>query len=77
MSSSQKQAVITLIEKQGKDRTFIENWRPISLINVDAKIMSKTIAIRVKNVSPYIIHQNQTGYVKDCYMKRQLDLFLI
>ena len=68
MSSSQKQAVITLIEKQGKDRTFIENWRPISLINVGAKIMSKTIAIRVKNVLPYIIHQNQTGYVKDRYI---------
>ena len=40
MSSSQKQAVITLIEKKGKDRSFLENWRPISLVNVDAKIMS-------------------------------------
>ena len=50
MSSSQKQAVITLIEKKGKDRTFLENWRPISLVNVDAKIMSKVIASRIKNV---------------------------
>jgi len=40
MSNSQKQAVITLIEKQGKDCTLIENWRPISLVNVDAKIIS-------------------------------------
>ena len=39
-SSSQKQVVITLIEKKGKDRSFLENWRPISLVNVDAKIMS-------------------------------------
>ena len=31
MSCSQKQAVITLIEKKGKDRSFLENWRPISL----------------------------------------------
>ena len=29
MSSSQKQAVITLIEKNGKDRSLLENWRPI------------------------------------------------
>ena len=43
MSCSQKQAVITLIEKKGKDRSFLENWRPISLVNVDAKIMSKAI----------------------------------
>ena len=41
MSSSQKKAVITLIEKQGKDRTLVENWRPISLINVDAKLYHK------------------------------------
>ena len=41
-SSSQTKAVITLIEKQGKDRTLI------SLINVDAKIISKVIAVRVK-----------------------------
>ena len=46
MSNSQRKAVITLIEKQGKDRTLIENWRPISLINVDAKIISKVIAVR-------------------------------
>jgi len=68
MSSSQRKAVITLIEKQGKDRTLIENWRPISLINVDAKIISNVIAVRVKNVLPNIIHHNQTGYVKDCYI---------
>ena len=43
LSNSQKQAVITLLEKKGKDRRLIKkNWRPISLINVDAKIASKT-----------------------------------
>ncbi|KAL9983202.1 hypothetical protein ACROYT_G005340 [Oculina patagonica] len=68
MSNSQKQAVITLIEKQGKDRTLMENWRPISLVNVDAKIISKVIASRLKVVLPHIIHCNQTGYVKDRYI---------
>ena len=68
LSNSQKQAVITLIEKQGKDRTLIENWRPISLVNVDAKIISKVIASRLKNVLPNIIHCNQSGYVKDRYI---------
>ena len=68
MSNSQRQAVITLIEKKGKDRTFIENWRPISLVNVDAKIISKVIATRIKNILPHIIHCNQSGYVKDRYI---------
>ena len=68
MSCSQKQAVITLLEKKGKDRSFLENWRPISLVNVDAKIMSKVIATRMKNVLPSIIHHNQTGFIKDRYI---------
>ena len=68
MSSSQKQAIITLIEKKEKDRSFLENWRPISLINVDTKIMTKVIASRIKNVLPDIIHPNQTGYVKDRFI---------
>ena len=68
VSLSQKQAVITLIEKKGKDRSLLENWRPISLVNVDAKIMSKVIATRLKNVLPQIIHHTQTGFVKDRYI---------
>jgi len=51
MSSSQKQAVITLIEKKGKDRSFLENWRPISLVNVDGKIMSKVFSDQDKKCS--------------------------
>ena len=40
LSSSQKQAVITLIGKKDKDKRKISNWRPISLINVGVKIGS-------------------------------------
>ena len=68
MSPSRRQAVITLIEKQDKDRTFLENWRPISLTNVDTKIASKVIAIRIVKVLPEIIHSNQTGYVSGRYI---------
>ena len=71
MSCSQKRAVITLIEKKEKYRTFIENWRPISLVNVGAKIMSKVIASRIKNVLPSIIHHNQTGYVYTVTLVKQ------
>ena len=36
-SNSPKQAIITLIDKKGKDKRLVKNWRPVSLINVDAK----------------------------------------
>ena len=50
LSSYQRQAAIVLIEKENKDKRFLKNWRPISFINVDAKIASKAIALRIKNV---------------------------
>ena len=43
--TSQKQAVIKLIEKKDKDNRFIENWRPISL-NVGYKISSKDFVLK-------------------------------
>ena len=68
MSRSQKQAIITIIETKGKDRSLLENWRPISLVNVDTKIISKVITTRIKKVLPHIIHHNQSGYVEDRYI---------
>ena len=46
LSDSQKEAIITLIEKKDKDKLDLSSWRPISLINVDVKIGSKTIEKR-------------------------------
>ena len=59
---------MTLLEKSGKDRALLENCRPISLVNLGTKIMSKVIAARVKKVLPSIIHYNQNGYVKDRFI---------
>ena len=65
LSNTQKQAIITLIEKKGRDKRLIKNWRPISLINVDAKIISKVLAKRLEKVLPSIIHFNQNAFVKN------------
>ena len=63
-SNSQKQAMITLLEKKDKDRSFIKTWRPISLINVDVKIASKAIARKLELLLPEFIHSNQNGFIK-------------
>jgi hypothetical protein len=43
------------INVKGKDRHFIGNWRPISLLNTDLKIASAVIANRIKPLLPFII----------------------
>ena len=48
ISNSPKEATITLIDKKSKDRMYLENWRPISLVNVDSELASKVIANRIK-----------------------------
>ena len=64
LSTSQRQAIIKLLEKKDKDKRFIANWRPISLLNVDTKIISKCLAARLVPVLPTIISPDQTAYVK-------------
>ena len=64
LSTSQRQATITLIEKKAKDKRFLKNWRPISLIDVDAKISSEVLASRMKNILSSIVKCYQTAYVK-------------
>jgi hypothetical protein len=42
--------VVTLLEKKGKDRLDISNWRPITLLNTDYKLLTKTLGQRLKTV---------------------------
>ena len=44
LSISQRQAITKLIEKKGRDKRYIKNWRPISLLIIDVKIISKTLS---------------------------------
>ena len=58
LEESQRKAIITLIHKDGElDR--LKNWRPISLICTDVKIVAKILAIRLAKIMDSIICENQ------------------
>ena len=64
LSNSQRQTLIRLIGKKDKDKTELKFWRPLNLINVDVKIFTKLLALRILPILNYIIHPNQSAYVK-------------
>ena len=74
LSITQRRGIISLIPKKFKDNTILENLRPISLLNVDYKILTKAIAKRVEKVLPDIINVDQTGYVKGRYIGENIRL---
>ena len=56
------EATITMIPKPDKDITKIENYRPISLMNIEERIPNKILANRIQQHITRIIHHHQLGF---------------
>ena len=58
-----KTGILNLIPKKGKDSRMLRNLRPITLLNVDYKIIEKILAARLDAILAHIIHPDQTGFM--------------
>ena len=67
LAPTQRHGIISLVFKKG-DRSRLGNWRPITLLNTDYKILTKGLANRLKLVLPFLIHTDQTA----CVLERSI-----
>ena len=74
MSISQRRDVITLIPKEDSDLELLNNWCPITLLNLDYKIMSTVIAKRIERILPHLVCSDQSGFVKGRYIGQNVRL---
>lgn len=63
IESDLNRAFISVILKSGKDGSDVNNYRPISLINNDIKIMTKILANRMSDFIAKYIHKDQAGFI--------------
>ena len=71
---SQWQVIIKLLEKLNKDKKNIGHWKPISLLNFDLKITSKSLATRVNKVFVNLIGARKTPYVNKRFISKNSHL---
>lgn len=62
---SARRGILNLIPKKGRDLLYVKNWRPITLLNTDYKILAKALANRIKQFLPKLISEDQTGFMKN------------
>ena len=60
-------AHISVILKRGRPPDLCGSYRPISLISVDSKLLSKLLARRLENLLPILINPDQTGFIQGRY----------
>lgn len=75
MSTTMKQGVISLILKPDKDPLLIDNWRPITSLNVDYKILALVYATRLKSGLGNIISKFQTEFMAKRHISSILGLY--
>ena len=68
LSVTQNLGIISIIPKGDKDKRYLNNWRPLTLLNTLYKLISGCIAERIKPVLDTLIHPDQKGFIAGRYI---------
>lgn len=62
---SWREAFISVIAKEGKDKTDYKSYRPISVLNTDYKLNAAILANRLETLMPLLLDEDQTGLISN------------
>jgi hypothetical protein len=74
LSMDQRRGILSIIPKKDKDLRLLKNWRPLSLLNTDYKILTKVLATRMQSVLDEIVSPDQNGYIKGRFIGENIRL---
>ena len=72
LPESAMQGVISLMEKLDKNSLYLKNWRPLTMLNCHYKIYAKIMANRLQMVLPYLINEDQCGFMRNRHIASNL-----
>ena len=68
LPDSMRVGVVSLLFKNKGDPASLDNWRPITLLCTDYKIIAKALALRLAEVIKQLVGPNQTGFIGGRYI---------
>ena len=68
LTQEQRRGILNLLPKKDKDLRHLKNWRPVSLLTTDYKILTKALAMKLQKVIPTVVNSDQVGYIKKRYI---------
>ena len=78
LANSQRKGVIKLLPKRDKNPHFVHNLRPIVLLNLDLKIFTRALSLRLKKMVDDLVEKDQHGFIKGRFIGNAvLDLYSI
>ena len=73
-----RSGLISLLPKKDKNTKYVKNMHPLTLLNIEYKILAKVMDNRLKEILPDIIHEDQTGFMSGrhitCQVRKSLDV---
>lgn len=75
MTKFQRRSYLSLLYKK-EDRADPATYRPLMILNQDAKFCPKVLAKRLNLVLPLLLHSDQHGFVSECGVREARRRFL-